>query len=395
MLFALWISGVGGLHGQMSQSQQEGLGEGRAGIGRAGRGGEAWRGHGRGRGNGAGARRRGENSGDDPLEGGEEGGCPLSPSTRCPLPGGPDDIYRREWVHKSDSGFPRDNRSGGGSRDRDQSRSRSPPGGRDQNSDTDRFEGTRTMQLQQRRDLVVPGLVHGGRGLSGLEGFGGVQGVGLYQHEDPRPQQNAAQQNTVGGDLERVQRLALLASQMLQQSQQSGAAGALQSSAVNLRGSSTIVDLGGSSTIVDNGLLGIPAAPTIAQHTAGVARHTAGVALHTAGVARHTAGVALHTAGANWSTLQSHSSTLQNHSQSTSAVASRLPALQGLQGLQTASNFSLPLNRGDFAPLSRHPAAAAVAAAATVSAPFSASSNYALSARQKLFFSPLFSHFMW
>ena len=364
MLFALWISGVGGPYGQMSQSQQEGLGEGRAGIGLVGTGGETWRGRGRGIGNGAGARCRGENSGDDPLEGGVEGGCPLSPSTRCPLPGGPDDIYRREWVHKRDSGFPRDNRSGGGSRDRDQSRSRSPPRGRDQNADADRFEGTRTMPLQQRRELDVPGLVHGGRGLSGLEGFGGVHGVGLYQHEDSRPQQHAAQQNALGGELERVQRLAQLASQMLQQSQQSGAAGTLQSSAV---------DFGGSSTMVDNGLLGIPAAPTIA--------------LHTAGAALHTAGVALHTAGANWSTLQSHS-------QSRSA-APRLPALQGLHGLQTASNFSLPLNRGDIAPLPRHPAAAAVAAAATVSAPFGASSNYTLSARQEMFFSPLFCHFMW
>ena len=279
MLFALWISGVGGPHGQMSESQQEGLGKGRAGIGRVGRGGEAWRGRGRGRsncgrGNGAGARCRGENPGDDPLEGGEEGGRPLSPSIRCPFQGGPDDIYRREWVHKSDSGFPRDSWSGGGSRDWDQR-------GRDQNADADRFEGTRTMQ-----------------------------------------------QNTLGEELERVQRLALLASQMLQQSQQPGAAGALQSSAV---------DFGGSSTMVDNGLLC----------------------------------TALHTGGTNWPNLI--------QSQSRSAVAPRLPGLQGLQDLQTASNFSLPLNRGDVAPLSCHPAA--VAAAATVSAPFSASSNYALSAR--------------
>jgi len=159
--------------------------------------------------------------------------------------------------------------------------------------DAYRFEGTRTMQVRQRRDLDVPGLVHGGRGWSGLDGLGGIQGVGLYQHEDPRPQQNVAQENALRGNLERVQRFALLASQMLQQSQQSGAAGAHQSSAV---------DLGGSSTIVDNGLLG----------------------------------TALHTGCANWSSLQLPS-------QSRSAVAPWLPALQGLQGLQTASNFSLPL----------------------------------------------------
>jgi len=283
MLLGLWISGVGGPkcpkdkgawgpidfsmgpHGQVSQSQQEGLREGRAGIGQVGRGGEAWR------------------------------------------------------------------------------DSRSPPRGQDQDADAYRFEGTRTMQLRQRRDLDVPGLVHGGRGWSGLDGLGGV-GVG-YQHEDPRPQQNVAQENVPGGNLERVQRFALLASQMLQQSQQSGAAGAHQSSSV---------DLGGSSTMVDNGLLG----------------------------------TALHTGGANWSSLQLPS-------QSRSAVAPRLPALQGLQGLQTASNFSLPLNLGDVSPLSLHPAAAAVAVAATASAPFSTSSNYALNARQNMFLSPLSSDFMW
>ena len=216
------------------------------------------------------------------------------------------------------------------------------PGGQDQDADAYRFEGTRTMQLRQRRDLDVPGLVHGGRGWSGLDGLGGIQGVGLYQHEDPRPQQNVAQENALGGNLERVQRFALLASQMLPQS---GAAGAHQSSAV---------DLGGSSTMVDNGLLG----------------------------------TALQTGGANWSSLQLPS-------QSRSAVAPRLPALQGLQGLQTASNFSLPLNLGDVAPLSLHPAPAAVAVAATASAPFSTSSNYALNARQNMFLSPLSSDFMW
>jgi hypothetical protein len=99
-------------------------------------------------------------------------------------------------------------------------------------------------------------------------------------------------------------------------------------------------------------------------------------------------GTALHTGGANWSSLQLPS-------QSRSAVAPRLPALQGLQGLQTASNFSLPLNLGDVSPLSLHPAAAAVAVAATASAPFSTSSNYALNARQNMFCSPLFSDFMW
>ena len=375
MLFALWISG--------HRSLESSSGEGGTGTGWEGRGGQAGRARGRGRGRDPGTRSSGDKMGAGLLEMAQRVGLPTlhtrdmqaerderdwRESKACgtwrrdglcglvaehevaretrkrgdqELEGGEiAEGYRRKYAY-GDSG------SGEGNRDKDWTRSNSRR--RDQDGGMDRFGAAHKIKPQHGLELEAAGLVKDGRG------WGGVEGVGLHQSGDQRSQlaqQSGGEVGGGGGGLESV-RFALLASQMLQQqSQQSSAAGAQQSSAVGLARTAHLCP-------APNGPLASTSMP-------------AGSAMGD----NRVLGTGLYAGGTNWSSLQLPP-------QTRSAVAPLLPALQGLQSLQTTSNLPITLNRGGASPLSFHPTNASVAAAAAVAAstPFSASGNHAFSAR--------------